>query len=297
MKNHSLSATLLLCLLFAGLCAPLGAAPPGGEWGEYNRAEGVVVADLAAVRWGPVANSMPPIYTARLSLTVVEALRGSYKKGAAVQAHYSARQRQRPALPQGRYVVALSRARGGTRAMSVRPAAKERVATARKATAVPVGWDPNAKQPPRMAGKGITMRVDPVPPVKKIKWTNPDGDGLYRVTVTNTTKEAKPVPALLSAGGRILWADSVSIVCRGKTHRLPTATGKAGQATVLQPGQSVSGVLNAFLLEGIEWPRGGYRVEFRFCLGELAETESFYYLSRHHDRVRAEAVRLLKKGG
>jgi hypothetical protein len=296
-KSRCVFAALALAVLLAGLCAPLDAAPRGGEWGEYNRAEGVIVADLAAVRWGPVANSMPPIYTARLSLTVVEALRGSYKKGAAVQAHYSARQRQRPALPQGRYVVALSRARGGTRAMSLRPAAKKRVATAREATAVPVGWDPDAKQPPRMAGKGITMSVEPVPPARKIKWTNPDGDGSYRITVTNTAKEAKPVPALLSAGGRILWADSVSIVCQGKTRRLPTATGKAGQAAVLQPGQSVSGVLNAFLLEGIQWPRGGYRVEFRFCLGELAETESFYYLSRHHDRVRADAVRLLKKGG
>ena len=36
--------------------------------------------------------------------------------------------------------------------------------------------------------------------------------------------------------------------------------------------------------------RGGYRIEFRFCLGELAVTKSMYYMSRHHDKLRAQAL-------
>jgi len=55
--------------------------------------------------------------------------------------------------------------------------------------------------------------------------------------------------------------------------------GIAGPASVL-----------ALLLVGVEWPRGGYRVEFQFCLGELGATKSFYYMSKHHDGIRKKAA-------
>ena len=48
--------------------------------------------------------------------------------------------------------------------------------------------------------------------------------------------------------------------------------------------------VNAFRLKNVKWPRGGYRIEFQFCLGELNSTQSFYYLSRHHDKIRAAAA-------
>ena len=55
----------------------------------------------------------------------------------------------------------------------------------------------------------------------------------------------------------------------------------------LRAGESISGTANALKLEGPEWPRGGYRIEFRFCLGEKASNQSFYYFSKHHDAIRA----------
>jgi len=48
-------------------------------------------------------------------------------------------------------------------------------------------------------------------------------------------------------------------------------------------------VVNALALKGPEWPRGGYRIEFQFCLGEQSSTQSFYYMSRHHDKLRDQA--------
>ena len=49
------------------------------------------------------------------------------------------------------------------------------------------------------------------------------------------------------------------------------------------------------MLDGPEWPRGGYRIEFTFCLGEKANTQSFYYLSKHHDAVRDRAAKERRK--
>jgi hypothetical protein len=48
-------------------------------------------------------------------------------------------------------------------------------------------------------------------------------------------------------------------------------------------------VVNALRLQGPEWPQGGYRIEFQFCLGEKSKTQSFYYLSKHHDALREAA--------
>jgi hypothetical protein len=65
-------------------------------------------------------------------------------------------------------------------------------------------------------------------------------------------------------------------------------TGKVS-SLVLKPKESVSTVVNALALQGPEWPQGGYRIEFTFCLGDKAKTMSFYYMSRHHDALRDAA--------
>ena len=143
-------------------------------------------------------------------------------------------------------------------------------------------------RPAFLAGKGIKLEVKPVPPAKSIQWTNPDGDGEYTVSVTNTTDKAVDVPALLSDENGIRWDQSLLIVCQGKFQpALPTAPLKAApKATRIEAGKSVSTTVNAFRLTGVDWPRGGYRIEFTFCLGELAASHAFYYMSRHHDAIR-----------
>jgi hypothetical protein len=135
----------------------------------------------------------------------------------------------------------------------------------------------------------VTLAVEHVPPVKEIQWTNPDGDGQYKVTVTNSSDQPIRIPALLTDGQRILWDESLVIICQGKAYPAPGAKGVTSpvQSAELAAGQSVSTVVNALRLDGPEWPRGGYRIEFQFCLGELSQTKSFYYMSRHHDPIRA----------
>ena len=146
--------------------------------------------------------------------------------------------------------------------------------------------------PGAAGGGGHPHEGRPRPAAQKIKWTNPDGDGLYKITVTNTSKELRDVPALLTDGEKVLWNESLVIVCQGKARPAPLCRPLKARPkpTILEPGRSVSGVVNAFLLKDIRWPRGGYRISFRFCLGELSSTQSFYYLSRHHDKVRKAAA-------
>ena len=52
-------------------------------------------------------------------------------------------------------------------------------------------------------------------------------------------------------------------------------------------------MVNVLRLQGPEWPRGGDRIEFQFCLGEKGVTQSFFYFSKHHDPLRAK----LQEGG
>ena len=143
-------------------------------------------------------------------------------------------------------------------------------------------------RPALLAGPEIALTVSPVPPKQAIQWTNPDGDGEYKLTVTNKSDKPVEVPALLTDGKDILWNESIVIECQNKCYLAPGSKGvtTAVKPATLKPGESVSTVINALALRGPEWPRGGYRIEFQFCLGEHAVVHSFYYMSRHHDPIR-----------
>jgi hypothetical protein len=294
-----------------------------------QRAQLVFTADLKSVQAGPVASSMPPIYTHRLSLVVKDVLRGNLKPGAKITLSHSARQRKRPTFPTGKLcLVTATTSRGRTVANLVLKADDKLMKTARDATLLPLGWSKKKDKfispwaelgakawpksappvagaavcgvtgrPALLAGPNVSMRVEKVPPVKQIKWTNPDGDGSYTVTITNETDKPVTVPALLSDDKGILWKESLAILCQDKARPVPGAKGlkAATKSTVLKPKQSVSTVVSAFGLKNVTWPRGGYRIAFQFCLGELSVTKSFYYMSRHHDAIRKAAEAKLKK--
>ena len=78
---------------------------------------------------------------------------------------------------------------------------------------------------------------------------------------------------------------------------MPSAKGvpKGTTSTTLQPGESVSTEFHIFEIDGPEWPQGGYRIEFQFCLGEKSRLQSFYYMSNHHDSIRNDVQKELAK--
>ena len=296
----------------------------GPSFDRMAQAEILFVGRVTAAQAGPSTMSLPPIQSFQLTFDVSDSLRGGLAAGETVTLSYQVQQNDPPTFTTDEdYVVAAKVDVRSERTLVtwLSVADEQLLSDAELAGAIPLGWriedgdllspwalmdgawpadadaDADADggmvcavtgRPALLAGEGVTLSSEKVPPAEEIKWSNPDGDGQYTITVTNTTDEAIEVPALLSDADGILWAESLVIVCQRKVQACPGAEGVSGETfgTVLKPGQSVSGVINAFGLEGIEWPRGGYRVEFTFCLGELAVTESFYYKSDHHDAIR-----------
>ena len=297
----------------------LAKKPPA--WASYQH---VFIATLDKVVAGPVGRSFPPMFTHKLTFTIKDSIRGNLKPGDSVEVSHVARQRVAPVFPKGKdCVVGAEKSRGSIQAKSVEPFDAKTIASIRLACSLPLGWAGNAGRiispwaglkakwpsvikegaeffcstsgrPALWFGSGAEFAVEKVPPEEAIKWTNPDGDGEYRITVSNTGEKPVSVPALRRIGDKILWQESVVILCQGKTYASPESKGLsvATSPTLLKPGQKLSGVINALALEGPEWPKGGYRISFQFCLGERSSTQSFYYMSRHHDGIRAK----LKKG-
>jgi hypothetical protein len=276
---------------------------------QINQAEQVVVGTLTNVQWGPVGMSHPPMYTAKLTFmpkrflrdvaVPVPAIAGPAGKGPSpIMISYS-RRGEKPKFAVGSQVIAcLKNTRGRTQLDQIIPLDDRTLAIATRAVAAPVGVT-RAKDgtipPLRLLGKAVTLKVVKKPPAQAIKWTNPDGDGEYELTVTNTSKKPVQVQALrVDRDGQVLWNDCVKTFCNGKLYPLP-ASGIADAKTkplTLAPGSSVTGSVNLFAMQDggkIQWPRGGYRIEFRIALGEKAATKSFYYRSKHHDAIRDAA--------
>jgi hypothetical protein len=287
----------------------------------WNSFEFVFTGKLDEVKYGPVGMSYPPLYSVSLTFTVEKSIRGTLKAGDKVTLHHSARQQNKPTYPDGKIclVGAMTRDHGNRMLERIEEAIPETIRAAIDACELPLGWVnidglvtspwaalgetvwPKAAgnlgatktcaktgRPALFCGEGIELAVKPLPPKKSIEWTNPDGDGDYEITVTNKTDKAMKVPALLTDGKDIQWANSLAILCQDKAYPAPGCkTGLATLAPVeLQPGQSVTGKVNPLGLSGPAWPQGGYRISFQFCLGEKSVSHSFYYMSRHHDAIR-----------
>ena len=292
-------------------------APPA--WSSHQH---VFTGTLNKVVAGPVGLSFPPVFTHKLTFTVKEVIRGDLKPGDEVTASQVARQRVRPVFPEGKdCVVGGEKSRGSLQAKDVVEFDPKKIDAIRLACALPLGWGgdlskirspwadlpakwlrlrnrrkvpsisaPRAGRPALGFGSGASFEVEKVPPEKEIKWTNPDGDGEYKITVSNSTGQPVTVPALRRVGEKILWKESLVVLCQSKTYPAPGAKGLSFETlpVTLQPGQKVSGIVNPLALEGPSWPKGGYRISFQICLGERSSTQSFYYMSRHHNAIRSK---------
>lgn len=333
MRNLLCSAPLLLMLAAPAAAAPESETPDlaktlvdGAKLDAWNLAETVFEGKLVSVQQGPVGLSSPPLRTHRLQFEVQKVYRGELKSGSKLVMSHAVRQEAVPEFPEGQLcLVAAAAERGQPRVLLLEPVNKDNREHARLVCAIPLGWrigqdqvlspwaflrdkawQPTpklkAKDAPRCAitgrpallcGPGASLTVKNVPPPREVKFANPDGDGEYRITVKNETDKTLSIPALLTDGRQVLWAESLVIHCQGKVYAVPGAQGVSGPVhpVELKPGESVSTVINALRLNGPDWPRGGYRISFQFCLGELSQVQSFYYLSRHHDPLRKKLAK------
>jgi hypothetical protein len=319
------SASLLLIACATLLAAPVPLPKPPdyralepASIAKWSGAELLVAGKLTSVIAGPVGLSNPPLRTFRMQIQTDKVLRGSRKLGKELQAHYSVRQKKEPTFPapEAACLIALKFARGTWVVQSVTLATPDNLKQAKLATSFPMGWtikegklvSPWATlarpgksneaaacsvtgRPVLLVGDGVSFSAEPVPPAVKKQFANPDGDGEYRLTVKNETDQKLTVPALLTDGKTVRWSESVVIRCQDKNYPAPGATGDISglKPVTLKPGESLSGVIQTLALKGPAWPRGGYRIEFQFCLGEKSVTQSFYYLSKHHDPIRDAA--------
>jgi hypothetical protein len=285
---------------------------------KWAGAEVLVIGKLTQVIAGPVGLSEPPLRSYRMTINPEQVLRGSLKVEQPIAVNYSVRQKDEPTFPtpDKRCLIALKFVQKMWVLQGVEEVSATNVEQAKLATSFPLGWTVKAGKlvspwaavgkpaeargiacsvtgrPVLLAGDAVRFSVEPMPPAVKLKYGNPDGDGEYKLSVTNTSDKEIEVPALLTDGKDIRWNESVVIRCQDKTYPIPGSSGnvKDLKAVVLKPGQTVAGTIHVFALEGPDWPRGGYRIEFQFCLAEKSATHSFYYLSKHHDPIRA-AVR------
>jgi hypothetical protein len=286
----------------------------------WNSLELVFAGDLDAVQRGPVGMSFPPMYTAQLTFTIKQVIRGDLKVGQKITLAHTARQEQPPAYPE-RALCLVGAQTGDHNTLTLVRVEKAEARTVETVTAqcrLPLGWTMAGQQalspwatvagiwpkdagnlgaalvcaksgrPALLCGGSVELSVKPMPPKKEIQWTNPDGDGDYLITVSNKTDKPLLIPSLLTDGKDILWANSLVILCQDKAYAAPGCrTGLAKlESVTLKPGQSVTGTINPLALTGPEWPQGGYRISFQFCLGEKSVSHSFYYMARHHDKIR-----------
>tara|TARA_B100001123_G_C15289536_1_gene1016956 strand:- start:245 stop:1339 length:1095 start_codon:yes stop_codon:yes gene_type:complete len=302
---------------------PGGQAPQKASvnWAQQQL---VFIGTLDTVLAGPVGRSFPPMFTHKLNFTVKEVIRGNLKPGDKIEASHVARQRVAPVFPlKASCIVGAEKSRGSYRVSAVEKVDPKNIASIRLSCVLPLGWTSQGGKvlspwsglkgkwpasqkegathfcamtgrPALMVGSGASFSVEKVPPQVAIKWTNPDGDGEYKVTLSNPSKAPVTIPALRKMGNKILWEESLVVLCQGKPYPAPGASGILGVSSpvTLNPGQTVSGIVNPLALEGPQWPRGGYRITFQVCLGEMSSSQSFYYMSKHHDKIRG----LLKAG-
>jgi hypothetical protein len=101
---------------------------------------------------------------------------------------------------------------------------------------------------------------------------------------------------LLSDRGKVLWEESLVILCEGKAYPAPGAKGvkRAPVPTVLRPGEAVSTVVNVLELQGPEWPGLG-SLDFHFALGDRLVTRFFFYSDSHHGGLRRKLLGAKKK--
>ena len=256
MSHDANSKTLYLLLVFlsfTSISANAACRPETqideGEKQQREAAEIIFAGKLTSVVAGPVGLSSPPMRTHRLTFSVTDVFRGDIESRQDLICNSVLVQNDEPVFPVDKAcIVYATQLDGRFNIVEVEEANGERLLEAGTIARYPIGWtkqddhwlspwgslegdgwapETDAKfrcratgRPALLVGENATYEVSVVPPEKSIKWTNPDGDGLFKITVSNPTENPIEVPALLSKDGKVLWSESLVIVCQNKNLHL-----------------------------------------------------------------------------
>jgi hypothetical protein len=304
--------------------APKPAAAVVDDFRAIQQAQFVFTAKLTRATPRPTIVGRSSLRMHTLGLAVKDVLRGDTKPNTKITINHLTNQELKPIYPVGELcLVAAGKSRTTIKMKFLGVVDDDLMKTARLATSLPFGWSKREDKlvspwaslgggawpasprsvagarvcsvtgrPAFMVGKGVSMKVEKVPPKKEFRGLNRDGDGPYTVTITNETDKSILIPALLHDGKAALWTESLVILCQGEAHPAPGARGLATAPKIvrLKPKRSISTVVDVLRLKDVKWPDGGNRVEFLFCLGELGVDKSFYYMSQYHDKLRKAAA-------
>ncbi|MEI7831846.1 MAG: hypothetical protein WCJ56_01420 [bacterium] len=215
-------------------------------------------------------------------------------------------------------VVLETDAAGDVSLTHIFPGTPENVTAAKRAISLPIGWSiklgmaqcpwdtwaTEKKVEEEVCDKcgrpahgtipaGLTMTVETIMPDVVLPTENPSGDGLFRLNIVNNGKTEVAVPELWTDGKAIYWDASLVTIYQDNVALLPTKVATAGWKEVkLQPGEGVSGLINALTLTNVTWPRGDVPkpVNFKFAVGRLAVVVPFVYSPKRHDAMHVPAL-------
>ncbi|MFP4106095.1 MAG: hypothetical protein ACLFVU_08395 [Phycisphaerae bacterium] len=286
---------------------------------KVSQSQLVFKAKVDEVKPIAVTRSYPPVYIVGVTFTQPTVYKGTAPDGMTFR---WSRPAVKPAFVKGKeYVVASNQTGKMWVIAAAEPATKENVTIASKGAFLPAGWKlrdskylspwaekgktywpkeakPQARiecvktgRPGLLAGENIDVSAEPIIPKKTQKYKNPQGNGLFRLRVKNTGKKAVEIPALLQADGKILWSESLVVLRGDKAYTLPESdcVPKDVRSFSLGAGKSVSVVINALAIKGIDWPGGGRAVQLKFCLGQEIAPGTFHYYSELHDPMQEKA--------
>ena len=145
------------------------------------------------------------------------------------------------------------------------------------------------------ADEGLTLMAGKIPAEFQNSY-NRDGNGYFRLSLRNPTEFPLSIPALRRNKEGILWRES--LVCLISTSSGATANAvclprfsslqelKDTEATVLEPGEEVSTIVNPLLFSSFPSISGYSQLTLRFCLGKTFAQSTFYFNSSYHEKIR-----------
>ncbi|TNE46486.1 MAG: hypothetical protein EP343_23045 [Deltaproteobacteria bacterium] len=258
---------------------------------RFQRADTVLIGGVAKITGYSVLESMPPIHVLRFKLGECQSIKGRFDCNQEI--HYSTRNPK--ALPKKgqRWLLALKMRQQTLPKSRVRysllykaPVTKKSLRIARIAAKTPLVWKSWNRKP---LGQYIRLDVAQVQPFWQHKWVNPYGDGVFRITITNTDYQTHNVPALKvlgrGPGRRIFWERALLVTKEGQLHEVPGASKvsipKEARTLVLRGGESVSVNVNVLRL-GCKICPGGGGADYTFHLGAKSISSFFYYSHKYH---------------